>query len=78
MPRSTMVKRPVGAKALHDGPEEFLTLAEFCKALKISRQTFYDWRQKGTAPTCHVLPNRQIRIALADYKAWLNERKDVA
>ncbi|WP_067489072.1 helix-turn-helix transcriptional regulator [Actinomadura hibisca] len=78
MPRSTTAKRPNAAKVVQVPPEGFLTLAEFCALLKISRQTFYDWRQKGVAPRCHVLPNRQIRIELNDYKAWLAGRKDVA
>ncbi len=42
-----------------------LTVPEVCAELQISRSTFYDWRQKGRAPLCIVLPNGSLRIRTA-------------
>ena len=53
-------------------PDELLTVAEFCAKLRISKDTFYKWRQiPGAAPVAHKLPNGSLRIAGADYNAWL-------
>ncbi|MGV9386073.1 helix-turn-helix transcriptional regulator [Nonomuraea sp. NPDC003707] len=55
-----------------------LTVAEICTELKISRSTFYDWRQKGRAPRCITLPNNSLRVRRTDLESWLNAREDVA
>lgn len=58
---------------------EKLTVDEVCAELKISRSTFYDWRQKGRAPKCATLPNGSIRIARVDLDAWYDAlNKDAA
>lgn len=59
-------------------PEEKLTIVEVCAELKVSKSTFYDWRQKRRAPRCIKLPNGDLRIRRTDLDIWLNEREDAA
>jgi excisionase family DNA binding protein len=56
---------------------EKLTVRELCAELKISRSTFYDWRQKGRGPRCIRLPNGDLRIRHRDLDDWLG-RQEVA
>ena len=51
---------------------EKLTVRELCAELKISRSTFYDWRQKGRGPRCIRLPNGDLRVRRRDLDAWLD------
>ncbi|MFE4662181.1 helix-turn-helix transcriptional regulator [Streptomyces hydrogenans] len=51
--------------------EEKLTVDELCEELRISRSTFYDWRQKGRAPQCVKLPNGSLRVRRSDLENWL-------
>jgi excisionase family DNA binding protein len=51
---------------------EKLTVRELCAELKISRSTFYDWRQKGRGPRCIRLPNGDLRICRRDLDEWLD------
>lgn len=51
---------------------EKLTIPEVCAELKISRSTFYYWRQIGKAPRCLVLPNREVRVRRCDLDDWLD------
>ena len=60
----------------HD--REHLTIPEVCAELKISRSTFYYWRQTGKAPRCVVLPNREVRITRTDLNTWLTAHTEVA
>lgn len=53
------------------GAPEQLTVPEVCAELKVSRSTFYYWRQTGKAPRCLVLPNREVRIARPDLESWM-------
>ncbi|WP_309237186.1 helix-turn-helix transcriptional regulator [Actinomadura sp. BRA 177] len=55
-----------------------LTVPEVCAELQISRSTFYDWRQKGRAPLCIVLPNGSLRIRRRDLDRWLAACEDAA
>lgn len=52
-------------------PNEKLTVGELCAELKVSRSTFYDWRQKRRGPRCIRLPNGGLRIRRRDLDAWL-------
>jgi excisionase family DNA binding protein len=52
--------------------DEKLTVRELCAELKISRSTFYDWRQKGRGPRCIRLPNGDLRICRRDLEEWLD------
>ena len=56
-------------------PNEKLTVNELCAELKVSRSTFYDWRQKRRGPRCIRLPNGDLRIRRCDLDAWLAARK---
>lgn len=59
-------------------PDTKLTIGEVCAELQISRSTFYDWRQKGTAPKCITLPNGSLRIRRSALDRWLDSREDAA
>jgi predicted DNA-binding transcriptional regulator AlpA len=52
-------------------PDEKLTIDEVCLELKISRSTFYDWRQKRRGPRCIRLPNGALRVRRRDFDEWL-------
>jgi excisionase family DNA binding protein len=51
---------------------ELLTVDEVCAELRITRSTFYDWRAKGKAPSCHRLPNGAIRVSRDALNRWFN------
>ncbi|KOU24024.1 excisionase [Streptomyces sp. WM6372] len=55
-----------------------MTIVEVCTELKVSKSTFYDWRQKRRAPRCIKLPNGDLRVRRTDLDIWLNEREDAA
>jgi excisionase family DNA binding protein len=57
------------------GANEKLTVRELCAELKVSRSTFYDWRQKGRGPRCIRLPNGDLRIRRRDLDSWLGSRE---
>ncbi|RJQ77625.1 excisionase [Pseudonocardiaceae bacterium YIM PH 21723] len=56
----------------------FITIAEICEELDIARSTFDTWQKKGVGPRCLQLPNRDIRIRVADYEQWLHGREVAA
>ena len=56
-------------------PNEQLTVSELCAELKVSRSTFYDWRQKRRGPRCIRLPNGDLRVRRRDLDAWLATRE---
>lgn len=68
LPARPQPSRPELARAER---EEYLTMAEVCARLNVSRSTFYFWRQTGKAPRCIVLPNKEIRVRVTDLDAWL-------
>ena len=55
-----------------------LTVDEVIAELKISRSTFYYWRQIGKAPQCKKLPNGEIRVRRADLDAWWDGLEEAA
>ena len=55
-----------------------LTVADFCREMKISRSTFYEWRAKGIGPTCVKLPNGGLRIRRSEADRWLIDLEDAA
>lgn len=57
------------------GPNDKLTVEELCAELKVSRSTFYEWRQKRIGPRCIRLPNGGLRIRRCDLDAWLSARE---
>ncbi|MCD0452652.1 helix-turn-helix domain-containing protein [Actinocorallia sp. API 0066] len=54
----------------------WLTVAEICDELEISRSTFYEWRLKGTGPRCAKLPNGRLRVRRAEFDRWISSRED--
>lgn len=49
----------------------WLTVADICADLKISRRTWQEWRANNRTPKCRRLPNNTLRISKTDYAAWL-------
>jgi excisionase family DNA binding protein len=62
---------PLDLTAPENNPNDKLTVSELCAELKISRSTFYDWRQKRRGPRCIRLPNGDLRIRRRDLDTWL-------
>jgi excisionase family DNA binding protein len=62
---------PTDRIAPEPGQNEQLTVSELCAELKVSRSTFYGWRQKHRSPRCIRLPNGGLRIRRRDLDAWL-------
>jgi len=58
--------------------DDLMTVKAFCKAVGVSPDTFYRWRQLGTAPAAIRLPNGSLRITVADYRAWLSKLRGEA
>ena len=59
---------------LHMSPtltDELLSVAEICAELKISRRTFYRWRELRIGPGAIKLPNGEIRVPRSLFAAWL-------
>ena len=75
---STRTSRRPPRSAPPDPGGEKLTIAELCTELKISRSTFYHWRQTGKAPRCIVLPNREVRVTRAVLDGWLDAHTETA
>jgi excisionase family DNA binding protein len=69
------LRTPVLPSAAGSGAHEKLTVSELCAELKVSRSTFYDWRQKGCGPRCIRLPNGDLRIRRRDLDEWLGARE---
>lgn len=56
-----------------------MTVPDVLAALRgVSKRTFYRWRELGKAPTCIRLPNGELRVYRADFKAWLEQHREVA
>jgi excisionase family DNA binding protein len=62
----------------HTDADRKLTIREVCEELRISRSTFYYWRQTGKAPRCLKLPNGDVRVRRADLDSWLASCEEVA
>lgn len=56
----------------------WMTIAEFCREMGISRSTFDDWRAKRRAPKCVRLPNGSLRIRRTDFEDWLDALEEAA
>ena len=55
----------------------WLTLAGFAAELGVSTNTAYKWSARGYPAFPHAakLPNGAIRVARADFDAWMTERR---
>jgi excisionase family DNA binding protein len=49
--------------------EEFLTVAEVAKILKLNQQTVRNWIDRGELPAVHV--GRRVRIRASDFERLL-------
>ena len=80
-PRDMTTSRRRRAADWQAGPppeSPLLTVDQICGELHISRSTFYDWRSKGKAPKCIVLPNGSLRVHRDELARWLSGRSDAA
>jgi predicted DNA-binding transcriptional regulator AlpA len=59
-------------------PGEMLSVAEVIGMLKVSRRTFYRWRELRIAPESIRLPNGELRITRAALAAWLDDLQERA
>lgn len=59
---------------------ELMTVPEILAALggRVSRDTFYKWRQTGKAPRCFALPNGELRCRRDEFDTWVESLEDVA
>lgn len=59
--------------------DELLTVAQMCAELgKVSRRTFYRWRELGVGPPCLKIPNGELRAWRSEFSAWLDGLRDDA
>lgn len=57
--------------------DELLTVRQVLDVLNgVSRDTFYEWREKRTAPPCLRLPNGHLRVRRGDLLDWLEDLRD--
>ena len=56
--------------------DELLTVEQVTQELKISRRTFYRWRELHIAPPSLRLPNGEIRIYRSVLKQWLEQLEE--
>jgi hypothetical protein len=59
-------------------PDELLTVFEVICELKISRRTFYRWRELHIGPEAHRLPNGELRVTRAALTSWLDQLQERA
>ncbi|MGR6921086.1 helix-turn-helix transcriptional regulator [[Actinomadura] parvosata] len=60
------------ASAEPNGEDEYITVPEVLKTLKIDRRTWQHWMTRGETPKNMIrLPNGRYRIPRADYQEWL-------
>ena len=50
----------------------WLTVADVCEQLGVSRETFDKWRAKGKSPAARRLPNGQLRFDERDVADWMD------
>lgn len=53
--------------------EEFLTVEELGRLLKVKKGTIYHWTSAGFIP--HIKVGRFIRFRVSDIEQWLRQRK---
>jgi predicted DNA-binding transcriptional regulator AlpA len=52
---------------------ELLTVPEVLAELRVSRSTWFYWRQIGKGPRAIKLPNGELRIRRSALHEWLGE-----
>lgn len=58
--------------------DELLSIADICTELKVSRRTFYRWRELQIGPDAIKLPNGEIRVLRSSFIAWLTRFQECA
>ena len=58
--------------------DELLSVADICTELKVSRRTFYRWRELHIGPNAIKLPNGEIRVPRSSLVAWLTKFQEFA
>ena len=59
--------------------DELLTVRQVLAELGgVSRDTFYEWRERRVAPPCFRLPNGHLRVRRGDLLDWLDAHRDGA
>jgi excisionase family DNA binding protein len=66
-----IIRKNKGSKPLEE--EEFLTLAEIAKRLKIKEFTVRDWVRKGQLPGYKF--GKTYRVKKKDYEEWEKKRR---
>ncbi|BCB81330.1 helix-turn-helix domain-containing protein [Phytohabitans flavus] len=54
-------------------PEELLTVREVIAELRVSRSTWFYWRQTGKGPRVIKLPNGELRVRRSALSRWLGD-----
>nr|WP_083977186.1 helix-turn-helix domain-containing protein [Herbidospora sakaeratensis] len=55
--------------------DDFLTVADCRRILRVPRSTFYRWLAAGKGPKSYRLPNGERRINRHDWVKWLEGQK---
>lgn len=56
--------------------DELLSVEQITQELKISRRTFYRWRELHIAPPSFRLPNGEIRVPRSALTEWLEHLRE--
>ena len=55
--------------------EEFMTVADIARILKLNQQTVRNWIDQGSLPALHV--GRRVRVRRSDFEALLERGRTV-
>jgi excisionase family DNA binding protein len=55
--------------------DEFLTVADIARVLKLNQQTVRNWIDRGSLPALHI--GRRVRIRRSDFEALLERGRTV-
>ncbi|GAA0970285.1 helix-turn-helix domain-containing protein [Acrocarpospora macrocephala] len=58
--------------------DELMGVPEVLDELRVSRRTFYRWRELGHAPKGLKLPNGEIRIYRSEFTTWLESLREMS
>ena len=69
---------PAGARdhSTASTTDELLSVDQITQELKISRRTFYRWRELHIAPPSFRLPNGEIRVLRSVLTEWLEHLRE--
>ena len=69
---------PTGARdySTASTTDELLSVDQITQELKISRRTFYRWRELHIAPPSFRLPNGEIRVLRSVLTEWLEHLRE--